>query len=560
MRARTYSLILGLVVLAALALRLHEFSSQILGDDEWHGLQVAISAPYAEILTTFRKADNCIPLTLLYKLLLGSIGLSESVARAMPLVAGVLAVLLLPILAARYLGSRAEVTLLFAALVAVSPLAIYYSRYARPYSIVFLLSGLALLFGARWIERGSGRFAVMYALLAVLTPYFNPPAAPTVLAPLLFAGLLVVKGAFFGGRPERTPDVADVLAVGTGIGVGISLWFLPAARTFAEVSTKAGQGGLPSTESLLSFLGLFAGSGNGVVIALFCAAFLVGLVSFVRSRPLLAGMLVLALVAQYSAILVTRPLFSQASIIFARYSIGCLWIVLLLVALGLFETVHWSTRRAPSAVRGALLVAALAGLFAAGPIPFVYLARTNSFTNHEDFQYDYRKRGPRLPEEGDPRPFLPAFYSDLEERGDVDAIIEFPQVLWWSATPYHFYQRIHGKRVMIGHLAKSYLLHGRTMHEDLRLDNYVDVEDADAVRSSGAAYLVIHRDPAWETPRTAHVFRTGTDATYVRPANKMEDRFGSLGRRTAVRLVAEYAGELGPPEYQDAWISVFRIP
>ena len=54
-----------------MALRLWNLPDQILGGDETHAIRAALSFPLSKILVTYQVTDNCIPLTAVYKLLMG---------------------------------------------------------------------------------------------------------------------------------------------------------------------------------------------------------------------------------------------------------------------------------------------------------------------------------------------------------------------------------------------------------------------------------------------------------------------------------------------------------
>ena len=54
---------LGAIVLGGAAIRLWQLGQQIIGDDEWHAVNIAVHRPLGYILTHFHEADNCIPLT-----------------------------------------------------------------------------------------------------------------------------------------------------------------------------------------------------------------------------------------------------------------------------------------------------------------------------------------------------------------------------------------------------------------------------------------------------------------------------------------------------------------
>jgi Dolichyl-phosphate-mannose-protein mannosyltransferase len=77
-------------------------------------------------------------------------------------------------LAGRELGSR-RIGLVAAALVAVSPMLIWYSQLARGYSLLVLLSALSFLYTVRSLRDGSGRDLAAWAVLsslALATHYF----------------------------------------------------------------------------------------------------------------------------------------------------------------------------------------------------------------------------------------------------------------------------------------------------------------------------------------------------------------------------------------------------
>src|SRR3954451_7301381 len=138
------------------------------------------------ILTTYELRDNCIPLTALYRFLLEQgVALSELVVRLPMLLAGLLALLVLPGIAAARLDRR--VGHLYAWLVALSPLLVLYSRMARPYLPIVLFSFVATAAFEAWWRTGRRELAVLYGLGAALSVWFPLGIAPFVLAPFLFA-------------------------------------------------------------------------------------------------------------------------------------------------------------------------------------------------------------------------------------------------------------------------------------------------------------------------------------------------------------------------------------
>ena len=90
-------------------------------------------------------------------------------------------------------------------LLAISPLLIFYSRFARPYALVALLSSCAVLFAWHWwqavgLEKrrvaGGGRavgWALAWLSCAVLAGWFNPVSLALSLAPFACFGLLAIR-------------------------------------------------------------------------------------------------------------------------------------------------------------------------------------------------------------------------------------------------------------------------------------------------------------------------------------------------------------------------------
>ena len=155
---------LALAVAAGAAVRLDQIADQIPADDEWHALHAVSTQGYGRIFTHFGASDYSIPLALWDKLLSGTIGLSELGMRAPVLLAGIASLVALPLLLRAHVGRKAS--LVFAWLFAISPLHVYYSRYARPYGVAFLLASVAAIAFERWRSGGGRRWAVAYVASA----------------------------------------------------------------------------------------------------------------------------------------------------------------------------------------------------------------------------------------------------------------------------------------------------------------------------------------------------------------------------------------------------------
>ena len=127
-------------------LRLFRLSAQVLGGDELNGVQRALEMSIAGALRTYHLADNCLPLTALYRGLLDlGFAPTETLFRAPSVVCGLLLLVLMPVAIARRLSMRIAVA--SAWLVALSPVLVLYARIARPYEALALAAFCAA--GAR---------------------------------------------------------------------------------------------------------------------------------------------------------------------------------------------------------------------------------------------------------------------------------------------------------------------------------------------------------------------------------------------------------------------------
>src|SRR6185369_15970627 len=102
-----------------------------------------------------------------------------------------------------------------AALLAVSPILVFFSRYARPYAIaLFCALGAVMAFRAWWF-RGGRRFAAAYVALGALACWLLVIVAPFVLGSFLVFGIagLRVPGRRLAGLKRLALLGSATLAV-----------------------------------------------------------------------------------------------------------------------------------------------------------------------------------------------------------------------------------------------------------------------------------------------------------------------------------------------------------
>ena len=164
-------------------LRLYQLGHQILAEDEWHAIDVALHAGYRQIFSDFGDGGHSIPMALYNKLLLDTTGLSEFAIYAPFVFFGIVTTLILPLLARKFIGGH---TVLFSSLLCLSPLLIFYSRFARPYGLIALFGFTAIYFFYLWMyEDRSHIFFFLYVLFATWTVYLHVVAFPFVFGTLL---------------------------------------------------------------------------------------------------------------------------------------------------------------------------------------------------------------------------------------------------------------------------------------------------------------------------------------------------------------------------------------
>src|SRR6185503_12877097 len=111
----------------------------------------------------------------------------------------------------------------FAWLLAVSPVLVFYSRFARPYALTCLLAMAALLSFHSWWRERRRRPAILYALAVAFGGYLHSAVLPFVLAPLPFFFLRALRA-----DPEtRRAGVRALFGIASMTGAALALLLLP---------------------------------------------------------------------------------------------------------------------------------------------------------------------------------------------------------------------------------------------------------------------------------------------------------------------------------------------
>ena len=564
---------LFVAVAVGAGLRLSGISQQLLISDEWHALHNIATASYWKLWGLLTYWGTSIPLNLYYKLLLQTVGWSEWTLRLPSLLAGITLVAVFPLLFRRLLDRRAIVFATF--LLSVSPFLILYSRYARPYSLVALLSLVAIVSVYRWAVSGRLAHAVLFIGAAVVSAWVHVLEIRTIVVLLAFLFGVKMLDVYRERGTAREPIVVSLggivmvtLAVGGLIAAFLLPVFLQGFGRFAELL----QSDRPTLATLRGTLELLSGTASPVAVFSIVTLAVVGMVTLWRRLRLFAMLLVAVIVGDVASVVIPRPVDSGIAVVMARYLIPLFPVFAVLVAVGAdsaLERLERLPRRRRPIVRvmaNILAAALLVGLTMLGPLPWVYRG-TSNFTNHKVYQFSYQ-RGlddnarfqlyravvDKTRTNSQPRPAMSRFYERLAEDPEAEAIIEYPVLIGDRFIPYQIYQRVHHKRVFGGYLLVPESENSEIRHvvayadwpvgfvlgqlEDpskSRFQSYVDLDDLPAVRESGAKYLVVHFNLARElAERTLPKNRRASfDEAFVR--------------------------KYGPPIFTDNWVAVFSL-
>jgi hypothetical protein len=527
--SRLWLVLLGVATLLAAALRLDQFAGQVIADDEWHALNALRDHTLGWILTHFGTNDHCIPLTAFDWLLAHTLGLSEVGMRLLPLAAGIGAVPLLAWLLRREIGARAS--LLFALLLAISPLEVSHSRNARPYELVFLLSCVALLALRRWAQGGGRRWSVLYVVCAALSVWLHLVVLPFVVAPLAYC-------LWPGVAPAR--ERSEVLRLGVLAGFGMALLVGPPLLGDLATLQQRSLGQAKHWPSGELCFQLLSGCYQPLAAFVFALALLFGFFALRKLRGF-AGWLLVAGAAQLLLPLLARPAVLEEPPVLVRYVLPAHALLLVLAALGferLDDLACVEFRRLP---RNLLAVLLVAGLYVAGPLPWIH-TRPNNWTNHLVFQANYtRSFAYDFWHNVFGQQALPTIYSELaREARPGEVLLEAPWYASSQCSALPLFQRLHRMPVLVGFVTpateKLPLCELRPGDERFRFANSVHVSQFETLRARHVRFVVFLRQRPLSLDDEVHV-----ELRHVEP------------------WIALYRQRFGKPRFEDAQMCVFDL-
>lgn len=522
---------LGAIVALGAALRLDQFSRQVLLDDEWHAVHQVLARGPAQFVVDLGHADYGIPFALYDWLLVHTVGLTETAMRLPMMAAGLATIALLPLAVVERIGR--EAALAFALLLALSPTLVAYSQMARPYAFDVLAGWTAHWAFQRWWQ-GSGRHGALFVATAVLACWAHLVVAPFALAPLAWAAWRLVRDrSLRRSQGRRVLGLCAATAGALAILLGPPLALRPAALV-----AKAGFA--PFDASTIGGA-LYWWFGTRSTVALIAVVVLaaIGMPRVWRRLPeARTGALGLALTA--IALAITRPEWGWTSLAFGRYLLSIVPLLLVAAACGAVLVGSAMAGHGRRRDLGALVVSIVAALALAGSGPLREWSRHPTSYRLGLLQlYDFRGDVNAVRRAQSQIPMSP-FWKTLADAP--------PDSLLVAAAPFRFesydwdgarWERESRQRVIPGWLTG--LCVDRRPGEiperaGYAFTNAVRLADRAGLEARGVDWVV------WQRPWV--------------PAG--EDRLERSGDRVAGCESALRAA-FGPPAYEDAQVVAFRL-
>jgi len=477
--------------LVALVLRGHQLLEQVPIDDEWHALSQSMGHPLGEILTQFGINDISIPIAVYYRVLIATIGLTSWELRLPFLFFGLATVVGFPLMVRPIVGRSAANIL--AALLSVSPILIFFSRFARPYAIALFCSLSAAMAFRAWWNSGLRRWATAYVGLAAFACWLVMIVAPFVLGSFVLVPATDIpdtRRAVLG----RLMRLGSLTLLALAVLIGPPIWF-DGGSVFSKVNAL-------TIRPIDLYRGAVFALGNGeeVLATGMIVLAAIGMVALFIRQPRFAGHLAGLAALQVVGFIVASPNNGQQANVSSRYLLPVLSVTLMFSAVGIVavgdafgRTVSgWLRPVLGSAVCGAVLWYSPVALIAASPNDWASHYLGQSFTEwHGGFYVN------------NVRP-VPLFYETLASLPPGSApIVEVPDngLTFWNPLPY--YQRIHRQPIQIGMINGLIgpVVWGEVPygHAGISLQTNVFLSDLETMRHRGARYVIVHRDLYGET-------------------------------------------------------------
>jgi hypothetical protein len=518
-------------------LRLRGLASLPLTGDEYHTLAPApefvdlSQVSYGSLLTRFDAVGSHVALPLLQRLSLDLFGAGIVPFRLVAIVPGLLLLLMAyPLL--RAFGSKDAAALASAAL-ALNPMVVYYSRFARGYALALLLA-LGLGWAVRRVLEPGARTRWTWSVLVLcgtLLPWVHLSTVGFVLALALAGTALALRGS-----RATAAKLAAAFALAATLA---ALLFLPVLGQVVEYFRA-----MESEPPPLSWFGVpTLLAGGRISAALWLAALALGVPLAWRERRAGVVLALAALAGPLALLLATNP--RGMDYAWARYLLSALPFLAALAAAGLMGlSLRLVRSERPALLLGAALLLLQHWTGPLGP----RAPRDGAFSN------TYLALHP-LAAFDEPYPATSEFYRALAQDPVARCIVEVPDLKTRAVLLYRNYALQHGKRVLVGWTGE--------LQAGIRNGPYVRLLE---LEPGQADYIVLHKDQASEVPE---YFRFVYEEAWPRLRDPADDTFmrrqetiypqNLLDAAKTAPLAARLQAVHGPAHYKDERILVWKL-
>jgi len=423
---------------------------------------------------------------------------------------------------------------LFAALLAISPLLIHFTRYVRPYALTIPLMIVAMVALWRWWHEQRAIYAWVFVPCATLAAWLHPLTLLFTASGLVWFGLAALGRSW---RGEGHGGLWRIVPLGALTTVLCSALVLPPLLADpAAMSSKSGIHQIQWATFPWSWE-LMIGTHLWIpALILFALASLGAVILFRRDAGfagywLFAASVAVAVISQLDAAWIHHAL------VLVRYTAVLQPIVLMLVALA----VAWIGRRLAPGARHSWVILGLSlslliGLYAAGPLPETYRG-LNQFTSHMRYHFDYDFDNSVYTEVmGSVE--LPDYYRRMADEPGDWVLIEAPWHFESHMSPLSEYQRAHQMPLRIGMMGGlctdwtfGELQYGSDQHIVFR--HFVFLADLLQRPSPENRFVILHRE---------HVLGQGRALPDIEPC------------------IDAFRDVYGPAWHEDESAVVFRVP
>ena len=528
-------------IFVGVLLRLYQITSQIIADDEWHALKIVMTKSYSSIVSHFGTADYCIPLACYYKLLAGTVGLSEMIMRFPLLILGMCSLIVFPLLTQKYIGRNASIIL--AGLLAISPLHIYFSRLARPYSICMFFAFIGIVAFYNWLNGGSRRWAFLYMISTLISVYFHLILLSIMIAPLVFA--LCNQAC----RAKKYPrSIKEIVFISAPIIGALTIVLLPPILfDFQALTGKSGWGRPIELDTIAGAAELIVGTKTGwIIITALIVGIVFGGISFAKKQLDFLLYLVFLSFFQIASLLISQPAWYNHPIVFVRYSLVLLIFFLMFFSAGLNRLDEMLTLRVRGFKKGIMPAFVILVLFIYSPLKDIYYS-PNQWTNHALFQYCYDVDNQKHSYKNKiyPRQISQFYYYLQSLPKESVLIVEAPWFFAYHNNPYPYYQKIHRQLMGIGFIGKAcnYSLLGEFSSDrrDFHFKHFFHISDRASLLKRNVKFAIFHKNLKAELPKEQYAVSYGDPIVDL------------------TSCIEQYKKLWGTPFYEDSLLAAFDI-